>query len=71
MSALAEFAPYGDEPPQMRSGAVGKSGLLRLGFERRDGRTVLAELGALPERSAKLAARKLPIHAHMAESSHM
>ena len=46
MSALAEFAAYGDEPPQMRSGAVGKSGLLRLGFERRDGRTVLAELGS-------------------------
>ena len=46
MSALAEFAPYGDEPPQMRSGAVGKSGLLRLGFERRDGRTILAELGS-------------------------
>jgi len=44
MSALAEFTPYLDEPPQMRSGAVGKSGRLRLGFERRDGRTVLAEL---------------------------
>jgi urease accessory protein len=41
-----EFAPFGDEPPQMRSGAVGKSGLLRLGFERRDGRTILAELGS-------------------------
>ncbi len=46
MSALAEFAPYGDEPPQMRSGAVGKSGLLRLGFERRNERTILAELGS-------------------------
>ncbi len=40
----AEFAHYGDEPPQMRSGAVGKSGFLRLGFEQRDGRTILADL---------------------------
>ena len=39
-----EFAAYGDEPPQMRSGAVGKSGRLRLGFEQRDGRTILADL---------------------------
>jgi urease accessory protein len=38
------FAAYRDEPPQMRSGAVGKSGRLRLGFERRDGRTILADL---------------------------
>jgi len=40
----AEFADYADEPPQMRSGAVGKSGFLRLGFEHRDGRTILADL---------------------------
>ena len=38
------FAAYQDEPPQMRSGAVGKSGLLRLGFERRAERTILADL---------------------------
>jgi urease accessory protein len=38
------FARFRDEPPQMRSGAVGKSGRLRLGFEHRDGRTILAEL---------------------------
>jgi urease accessory protein len=42
--APAEFAAYLDEPPQMRSGAIGKSGLLQLGFERRDGRTILADL---------------------------
>jgi urease accessory protein len=41
---LAEFAAFQDEPQQMPSGAVGKSGFLRLGFERRDGRTILAEL---------------------------
>ena len=28
----------------MPSGTVGKSGFLRLGFERRDGRTILADL---------------------------
>ena len=39
-----EFAAYGDEPPQMRSGTVGKSGVLRLGFERREERTILADL---------------------------
>ena len=38
------FAAYRDEPPQMRSGAVGKSGFLRLGFEQRGGRTILADL---------------------------
>ena len=43
-AAPREFAAYGDEPPQMRSGAVGKSGRLRLGFEQRDGRTILADL---------------------------
>ena len=42
--APAEFALYSDEPPQMKSGAVGKSGLLRLGFERRGDRTILADL---------------------------
>ena len=40
----AEFSAYQDEPPQMASGAVGKSGFLHLGFERRDDRTILADL---------------------------
>ena len=44
MTPPAEFAHYQDEPPQMRAGAVGKSGLLRLGFEQRDGRTILVDL---------------------------
>jgi len=40
----AECAAYLDEPAQMRSGARGKSGFLRLGFERRADRTILADL---------------------------
>ena len=42
----AELDPYRDEPPQMKSGAVGKVGYLRLDFRRdeRSGRTVLADL---------------------------
>jgi urease accessory protein len=40
----AELAAFQDEPPQMASGAVGKTGFLRLGFERRGDQTILAEL---------------------------
>jgi urease accessory protein len=39
-----ELAAFQDEPPQMASGMVGKNGLLRLGFERRGTRTILADL---------------------------
>ena len=39
-----ELAAFQDEPAQMPSGTIGKSGFLRLGFERRDERTILAEL---------------------------
>lgn len=42
--AAVELAAFQDEPPQMASGAVGKTGFLKLGFERRDDWTVLAEL---------------------------
>jgi urease accessory protein len=42
--AAAELAAFQDEPPQMQSGAVGKNGFLRLGFEVRGGRTILADL---------------------------
>jgi urease accessory protein len=52
----AGFSAYQNEPPQMRSGAVGKLGFLRLGFERRDQRTILAELES---RSPYLAQRAL------------
>jgi urease accessory protein len=40
------FAAYADEPPQMASGAIGKAGHLRLRFERRGERTILADLDA-------------------------
>lgn len=50
------FRDYRDEPPQMPSGAVGKNGLLRLGFERRGQRTILADLES---RSPYLAQRVL------------
>lgn len=39
-----ELAAFQDEPQQMASGAVGKTGYLRLGFERRGERTILADL---------------------------
>jgi urease accessory protein len=39
-----ELAAFQDEPRQMASGAVGKTGFLRLGFERRGEATILAEL---------------------------
>src|SRR5215468_1606221 len=39
-----ELAAFQDEPPQMRSGAVGKAGFLHLGFARRGRRTILADL---------------------------
>jgi urease accessory protein len=39
-----EFARFQDEPQQMASGAVGKTGYLRLGFEQRGSHTILADL---------------------------
>ena len=47
-SVPAELAAYHGEPPQMPSGAIGKSGLLRLRFERRGKRTILADLESRP-----------------------
>jgi len=40
----AELAAFQDQPPQMASGAIGKTGFLRLGFERRGEQTILADL---------------------------
>ena len=50
-----EFAAFQDEPAQMASGTVGKNGLLRLGFERRGTRTILADL----ERRAPFMAQRV------------
>jgi urease accessory protein len=43
-ASAPELAAFQDEPPQMRSGAVGKAGFLRLGFEHRGSRTILANI---------------------------
>jgi urease accessory protein len=50
LGRLRELARFQDEPRQMRSGAVGKTGRLRLGFEHRRGRTALVTM----ERQAPL-----------------
>lgn len=39
-----ELQAFQDEPPQMASGAVGKSAWLKLAFEKRGDRTILADL---------------------------
>ncbi len=53
---VPELAVFQDEPPQMASGVPGKTGYLRLGFERRDDRTILADLAL---RSPYMAQRAL------------
>ncbi len=53
--SAAELAGFQDEPPQMASGMIGKNGLLRLGFERRGSRTILADL----ERRAPFMAQRV------------
>lgn len=55
-ASVPELAAFQDEPPQMRSGTVGKTGYLRLGFEIRGSRTILA---ALERRVPYLAQRAL------------
>ena len=50
-----ELAAFQDEPAQMASGTVGTNGLLRLGFERRGARTILADL----ERRAPFMAQRV------------
>lgn len=43
-ASVPELAAFQDEPPQMKSGTVGKTGFLRLSFERRGSQTILANL---------------------------
>ena len=43
-ASLPELSSFQDEPLQMKSGTVGKTGFLRLGFERRGNQTILADL---------------------------
>ena len=43
-ASVSELAAFQDEPLQMKSGTVGKTGFLRLGFEYRGGHTILASL---------------------------
>lgn len=63
-----EFAAFQDEPRQMRSGSVGKSGFLKLDFERRDKRTILA---AAHRRIPYMAQRALYCDEEMAELAHV
>jgi urease accessory protein len=43
-ACVPELAGFQDEPLQMKSGTVGKTGFLRLGFARRGNRTILENL---------------------------
>jgi urease accessory protein len=43
-ASIPELAAFQDEPLQMKSGTVGKTGFLRLGFERRGNQTILENL---------------------------
>jgi urease accessory protein len=63
-----ELAAFQDEPQQMPSGTIGKSGFLRLGFELRDGRTILAELD---RRVPYLAQRALHTDPAMPDLAHV
>jgi urease accessory protein len=43
-ASVPELASFQDEPLQMKSGEIGKTGFLRLGFEHRANQTILADL---------------------------
>ncbi|WP_320065608.1 urease accessory protein UreD [Micromonospora sp. RTGN7] len=44
LDTVRELAPYQDQPAQLPAASNGKVGVLRLGFARRGGRTILADL---------------------------
>jgi urease accessory protein len=67
-TSAPEFAAYQDEPLQMRSGVVGKTGYLHLGFERRGGRTILAKLD---RRAPYMAQRALYCDQEMPNLAHV
>jgi urease accessory protein len=67
-TSVPELAAYQDEPLQMRSGVVGKTGFLHLGFERRRGRTILANLD---RRAPYMAQRALYCDQEMPNLAHV
>jgi urease accessory protein len=67
-ASAPEFAAYQDEPAQMKSGTVGKTGFLRLGFELRGRHTILAELD---RRAPYMAQRALYCDAGMPGLAHV
>lgn len=69
LGAIApELAMFQDEPRQMKSGSIGKSGFLSLGFERRGARTILS---SLDRRIPYMAQRALYCDEEMPELAHV
>jgi urease accessory protein len=67
-ASAPELAAFQDEPPQMKSGTVGKTGFLRLGFEHRGGHTILANL---ERRAPYMAQRALYCDQAMPDLAHV
>ena len=67
-ASAPELAAFQDEPLQMKSGTVGKSGFLRLGFEHRGRRTILADLEC---RAPYMAQRTLYCDQEMPDLAHV
>lgn len=67
-ASVPELATFQDEPLQMKSGTVGKTGFLRLGFEHRDNHTILANL---ERRAPYMAQRALYFDLEMPNMAHV